>query len=155
MSEQTEIKLKQDIVDLSKLIAGEIKINKDGIVEVPEDLFEKTLPENISLNQVRDVQRHCGNVLAASLHALSEPAIDAFKKDKKLESVSMSYKVGDDVQSHVIERSRMTGAPGGEKTARFGYSVSKHDVRASGSNRGELKKVRQLISNMASEAALG
>lgn len=154
-SNQKEIKLKAEVSAMSAIIAKGLTISKDGIASLAEDTVEQCLPEGMTLKDVKKVNDFRDTLVAASAHALAEPAVKAMAKDKKLESVSMVFKVASDSIGHTIERVRLTGAPGGEKTPKAGYTVTKYEVNGAGKNRGELKKVHTIISNLAAEAALG
>jgi len=155
MSDSKDIKFKGTTTAISEVLAKGLTIGKDGIAVLSEDAIEAALPEGVTLESIKVHHDLRDALIAGSLHALGDPAINALKKDKKLDSVSLSFKVANDTVSHVVERSRLTGMPGGEKKEQFGFATSKYEVQGSSKNRGELKKVHTLIKSLAAEAALG
>jgi len=151
--------VKQAVQDL----AAKIKPMFTLAVLPAADLYEKSLPEGITTDQIKAIQQHNTALVAATGLAVGELAIDAFKADKDLTRVSTEFAaVGDKISTAVI-RSREYPAGGipkeGEvrdpnaKIVKYGVIEAAYEVASNG-NKGELKKVRTHIGALAL-AALG
>ncbi len=155
MSDVKEIKHKANILAISAILAKGLTIGKDGAAVLSEEAISQTLPEGLTEETVKAVFNYRDDLFVGSLHALSDPAVKALAKDKKLEAVTLEFKLANDTLSHGIERERLTGMPGGEKKPTYGYTTSKYEVQGANKGRGELKKVHTHIKNLAADAALG
>lgn len=147
--------IKQDTKDLAEKVKQGLSINKEGAVTVQEGLYEKTLPDGLTIGQVKAVHDHHSNMVAASALAVGELALPIMKKNSSLERVEATIPiVGRDTMTVVTQRSKEGRNPtNGETTMTWGRTTVGVDFHASG-NRGELKKVRNHLAD-AFEAALG
>lgn len=155
--------VKQAVQDLAAKIKPMLTLADNGVVLAQADLYEKSLPEGITADQIKAIQQHNTVLVAASALAVGEIAVDAFKADKELQRVTSEFSaVGDKISTAVI-RSREYPAGGipkeGEvrdpnaKIVKFGVIEAAYEVSSNG-NKGDLKKVRTHISALAL-AALG
>lgn len=155
--------VKQAVQDLAAKIKPMFTLADNGVVLPAADLYEKSLPEGITTDQIKAIQQHNTALVAATGLAVGELAIDAFKADKDLTRVSTEFAaVGDKISTAVI-RSREYPAGGipkeGEvrdpnaKIVKYGVIEAAYEVASNG-NKGELKKVRTHIGALAL-AALG
>ena len=150
----TELKTKpakiEDLTDLISRIQKSMEINKEGVVTVPADIYEQTLPESITPELVKHIQTHNADFMAASTAALGEIARVAMRKDKALERCSAAFKIGKDSFETTIQRSAEvkagTGADSGTKTV-YGFVTAKYKCNAGSTKRGSLKAVRAKIQD--------
>lgn len=154
----SSVEPKQSTRDLADVLKKSMTLNDQGIVEIPADTYEQTLEgTGITIDNVKAVQKHNANVFAASALAVGEVGIAAMKKDKKLDQISIEIPVVKDAISHVFQRSKevMAGLPkAGEETpmqTSWGVMRSTFTSDVTGS-KGEAKKVRKYISQLAEEA---
>lgn len=153
--------VKQAVQDLAAKIKPMFTLADNGVVLAEEGLYEKSLPEGITADQIKAIQQHNTALVAASAMAVGELAIDAFKADKDLQRVTAEIPaVGDKISTAVI-RSREYPAGGipkeGEvrdpnaKITKYGVIEASYEVASNG-NKGELKKVRAHIGALAAAA---
>lgn len=150
--------IKPSTKEMSNLIAKEMKLGANGIIEISADTFIKSLEgTGITEANVKAIQKHNAEFFAASMDAAGSIAIPAMKKDKKLDQVSVEIPVLKDSISHVIMRSKevMSGMPkeGGERETKttYGYVSSRFVTDVTGA-KGEAKKARKAIAEQAALA---
>lgn len=153
--------VKQAVQDLAAKIKPMFTLADNGVVLAEEGLYEKTLPEGITLEQLKAVQQHNTALVAATALAVGEIAVDAFKADKELTRVSTEFPVANDKIGANVLRSREYPAGGipkeGEvrdpsaKITKYGVIEASYETASNG-NKGELKKVRTQIGALAAAA---
>jgi hypothetical protein len=144
--------IKESILALAEKLKADMVLSEDGVVTVSEDTFEKTLPEGLDMKTVKAVQDHTANLVSATGYALGQVGIGAFKKDKRLEQVSVEFAAGKDSIGGVFQRSKEVRNPtDGSSATKYGILSMKMTVNAH-ANKGSLKKVRTALSNMALDA---
>ena len=130
-----------------------IKVNKEGVVEAPEDLYESTLENaGLDMSTVNKVQKHNTEVVSALTLAVGEVGLEALKKHDKLDQITGEFKAGRDEIGIVMSRTREVNdmKNPGEKITQYGPTVIKYTVKGT-SNSGELKKVRQHLMAQAKQ----
>lgn len=148
--------INQDVKDLSSKIQEMMKVDhKTGVSEVQEDIWEKTLPDSLSKDQIKAVKDHEANFIAAGADAIGHLAIAAMKKNHELQDVSATIGMhGHDKASYNVSREKVYHNPQ-DKDAE---PIVKHAVvgvnfrNMAGRNAGELKKVLAAISTEAEKA---
>lgn len=154
----SEVQIPQEIRSLADKLKAEFKLSSAGVVEVPADLYESTLAEaDLDLKTVKKVQDHNSNMVSATGLALGEIGMEAMKKDKKLDQVSVSFKAGKDTHSAVFQRSKEVpvNAPGEPRKTALKYGMLRSSVTVHGAgNKGSLKRVRTHL-NAQAEKILG
>lgn len=141
----------QNIRDLATKIKGDMKVGEAGIVEIPKDIFEKTLDETLSMDMVKKVQSHQANVVAATGLALGEVGLEAFKGNKTLNQVSVEYPVGKDSIGGTFSRSKQVPDGNGGQQTKFGALGMSYKVAGASGSKGSLKKVRAHLSDIAKD----
>lgn len=150
----SEVKFKEATNQLAAEVKKDMTVNKEGIIEVPEDFYERHLPDDLTMETVQRMQDHNARLISSVGLAVGELGIEAMKKDKKLDQVSVECRAGNDTLGSFFQRSRQVpDGSGGMKTA-FGSLSSKYTVSGA-TNRGELKKVRTHLAGLAKEALGG
>ena len=144
-----------EVKDLSSKIQDMIKVDhKSGTVEVQEDIWEKTLPESLSKDQIKAVKEHESNFIAAGADAVGTMATAAMKKNSDLQEVSATIGMhGHDKVSYNVTREKSYHNPQNpdqEITKRGVVGVNFRNM--AGRNAGELKKVITAISEHADKA---
>jgi hypothetical protein len=82
---------------------------KTGTIDVSDDYYEATLPEGLTLEQVKKLQKHNQEVLSGTVLAAGELARDHFRENGESKELSLSYKVGYMEQDLFFNRSPEKG----------------------------------------------
>lgn len=146
---------KADTLALATQARKRIKINKDGVADVPAELYEELLniaDPSIDVATAKKVQAAHSNIVAGFTLAVGENGLDAMKKHPKIEQITAELKAGRDEIEVVLNRSREVNdmKNPGEKLTQHGATTVKYTVRGT-ANSGELKKVRQHILAQGAE----
>ncbi|QVD49088.1 hypothetical protein LUCX_18 [Xanthomonas phage vB_XciM_LucasX] len=147
----TEVKISDAVRTLADLVSTQITIDKDGVATVPADFYESTLPENLTIQQVKAVQKHRGEVVSAVALALGEKALPIMKKNTGLDKATVGFKVGNDKSEVAVHRSREFGDGKGGKVTKYGYTTIEYTASGA-TNAGDFKKVRQHTSDEFAKA---
>ena len=141
----------QDIRDL----AGKLKVTIDatsGLATLNDDAYEANLPEGITGDTIKAVHKHNTNFITAMGLAVGEAAIPVMKKHADLTTVEAETKdQAGNVFGITFHRSKLTGAPGGEKTEKFGVLGAQIELRAA-RRTGQLGIVKNLLGDAATKA---
>jgi hypothetical protein len=150
----TEVKVKQEVLDMAAKIEALMKSDKAGIIsEANNDVFEKTLPEDLDLATVNRVHDHETTFIAGAVHYVGQTAIGMMAEDKDLKSVTSGIKMAGRNSLNVqIDRTKeytnhLSG--NGEKTVKYGAATIAYDVRGSKKSGGQLKAVTQSLAELA------
>lgn len=142
-------KINEAVQNLSQKLKEDYKLGDSGVVEVPVDIFEKTLEgTDLTMEIIEQYHNHRDNVLAASGLALGEVGIDAFKANKDLAQVSVEIPVGKDTIGSTFAQSKQVPDGQGGQQTKYGVLSSRYQANGA-ANKGELKKVRTHLSEMA------
>lgn len=154
MSEEKKPAIATEVLDLSKKLITELKV-KDGVTEVADGLYVKTLPEGLDEKTVKAVSKHNSNFIAASAHAVGHLAIEAMSKDKKLDTVSAHIPtIGYDYVDLAVSRSKSYVNPQDKDNpiVKQGAIDVKYHVQGGVAKAGQLKHVRAALAEEASKA---
>lgn len=142
-------KVPAHIVELAKKIKGEISFDADGVGSLPDDLFEKSLPEGISLELVKTVQAATLDFADAVALGLGEASNSHFKDHAGIDRTSVSVAMGHDKVTGVYDRKVMVRAPGSnEEKPKYGAVSLKLDSGI-GAKRGAYKKIQEHLVSQA------
>ncbi len=144
----------ENILALADTIKKDLKIGEGGVAELPKDIYERTLPENITMADVKRVADHNTAFVAGLGLALGEAGQAAFKKDKKLAQVTVDVTAGKDKVGATFQREKQVADGKGGQQVKHGVLSAKWSFSGAG-NRGAFKKVREHLSNAAAAAAAG
>jgi hypothetical protein len=153
----TKATFKPATQELADKIAKHIKIDaKTGIADAEhlKTVFVDNLPEGLTKEHVEALDTFIPQFAAASYLALGEASVPVFKKHKNLDApVTIEIPtVGKSKFVGVFERSSMVRAPGQEPVAKFGTGSMKLDFYGMSATRGEFKKVRDHLTDLATSA---
>ena len=149
----------QEIKDLAKTLESEMTLADGGaFVFKNKDTYEKTLPDGLEMDTVNRLYTHNECLTAALTLATGHLGAEALKKDKKLDAVTSELKIGRHADISVgylrTQEQRIPNfqdkskAP--EVVTRYGVTTTRVRTFAQ-KNRGELKKVRTLLSEEAAK----
>jgi len=111
--------------------------DKTGQVEPSEDFYESTLSDTgLTLDQVKKLQKHNAQLLAASTLAAGELAAEHFKEHPETKEMSFEYNAGHDVHQAYFSTT--------ENTAGVRNVVEVHGAQ----DKGELKKVHKDLKSL-------
>ncbi len=148
--------IKPAVLDMSKQIKVEIALDKaTGVATVPADLYERLLPDGLTVGAIKIQQEHNSVFAAATLHALGQVAVPALHKNKDIDSVDLSVPtVGKDTFNASVQRSRQVPnrTPDGVSgtTTKFGSSSIEFNMYGTKS-RGQIAKVKDALSAEATK----
>ena len=140
---------------LSDLILAETKMdNTTGAGSSSDNVYEKTLPQDVTMDMVTKVTEHNTVFIAAATKVAGQLAIDAMKANKDLQRATVPFNMG--VRDQLtVSVDRQATFPNPQKPeepiVKYGSTSVKYDVRPA-HNVGTLKTVRQEISKLATEA---
>ncbi len=140
---------------LSELILAETKMDKaTGVGTSSDNIYEKTLPEDVTMEMVTKVTDHNTTFIAAATKVAGQLAIEAMKENKDLNRATIPFQMGvkDQVTISVDRQATFANPQKPEEPiVKYGATSVKYDVRSS-HNVGTLKTVRAEISKLAAEA---
>lgn len=91
-------------------LMSKLKANLEtGTIDVPEDYYESTLPEGLTVDQLKKLQKHHQSLLAGTVYAAGGLARDTFKENEDLGELSLSWKEGHMVQDVFYTREPAKG----------------------------------------------
>jgi hypothetical protein len=148
--------VKPHIQEMAKTLKKGMKVGDGGAITSEPDLYEKTLPEDLPMDTVKRVYGHTEDVVAAMTLATGQLGEEALKKNKKLDSVSSEMKIGkhgDISVGYLRSETRTTRNPSDQSqppkdVTKYGVTIPRVRTYAQ-KNRGELKKVRTMLSEKA------
>jgi hypothetical protein len=79
----------------SASIRKDLKVNEKGKTELPDDLYEKHLPEGITMETVNRIHAHNCKFFPAVLEAFGDASESALKKNRDLDRTSMQINAGE------------------------------------------------------------
>ena len=77
-----------------------------GKVQIPQEAFEKSLPEGIDINTVKTVQHHVTNWTRGLEVAIGEVSIDYMAQNPGTDTIYAKTKLGSDTYSAAVDRTR-------------------------------------------------
>ena len=149
--------MSKDISQSTLDLAGKIKTsitmdNKTGLGAAAGDIFEKTLPEDLTMATVKTVRDHETTFIAASVVAAGDLALDALAGNKELEQAVVSIPMGGRNAVDVTTvRSKTFQSPATGTFDKIGHTSVKHTNVASRHQSGELKLALASIADQALE----
>lgn len=149
LSEET-----QKIVEATKknaTVSGNV-INLD-----PEhSLHKEMLPDGLTAEMVRNSQRYIQKLVAGSVAAAGDIALEMFKEDKDLSQVTVEpVRLFNDSVFFTIKRETIKHNPKtGERIVKHGFVDSTYRARATRSS-GEMGKVKQKLHSLYEEVLGG
>lgn len=142
-----------EIKELSAKMQSMMKVdNKTGQTDVQEDIWEKTLPDNLSKEQIKQVKEHETNFIAAGADAIGHLAIAAMNKNSSLEEVQATVGMSgrDHVGYSVAREKTFTNPQDKDADPIVRHAVIGVNFRnMSGRNAGDLKKVIKAVQEQA------
>lgn len=151
MSTSEKPEIKAEVLELAEKLRKDITVAKNGEGAVPEGFYEKLLPEGVSMDQLKSIQAHNTNLIAAAGLVFGEKSIEVLKSHKDLEQTSLTIPtVGKDNLGFNFTRTRQVPGDGGTVT-KYGSLSVKAETYGTGS-RGQLLKVKQQLSEAATSA---
>lgn len=146
MSDKNEIVISDAVKAIAAAAKKQMTIGEGGVVEVPKDFYESLLPEGVTVATVKAVQAADRNILAGTALALGEIGLAGFKKDKKLESVTLSAKAVNNKFNLKCDRTRTSRNPAdGSEIVKHAVISASVQVAGTGSG-GEFGRVKQFVA---------
>lgn len=153
--------IKQEIHNMAAVIIADAKVGEvaeggTAVVTTGKDLYERLLPEGLTLDIVQTVHDHHLQLAAAGTLAAGEIGLAAMKKDKKLNRVDLEIPAtGKDSFGFQFDRSRQVpdrspGNTGGTRE-KFGMGTTSFNMYGV-QPKGQVDKVKKYLSQSAAEA---
>lgn len=139
------------------ILKAKMTLGDNGVVTVADGAFEDTLEgTGLTIADFKKVQDHRDTFIAAQGLALGEIGVEAFKKNKKLDQITVEQKVHKDVVSSNFKREKdyPNAQEPGTTIKKFGVLSSKVQANGAG-NKGQLKLVRQHLNEEARKVLAG
>lgn len=155
MSEAEKKGVNPEVLNLSKQIVTELKVKADGVTDVADGIYVKTLPEGLDEKIVRSVSKHNSNFVAATAHAVGHLALEAMSKDKKLNTVTAHVPtIGHDYVDVAVHREKSFVNPQDKDNpiVKQGAVDLKYHVQGGVAKAGQLKHVRAALAEEAAKA---
>lgn len=143
--------------DKVRSIAEIIKSNSEvdeeqGLINVANGAYEETLPEDLTMDQVKKVYRHTEDVVAGLALANGELGENIVQNNTNVNTVSAEMKIPRHVEMHAQYNKKTTGPKSvQDRTPVDRYGTTQVRVKTLGQqpNRGEFKKVRSHLQERA------
>lgn len=148
------LKVSENVLKLADAIKADLKIGATGVAEdLGKDFFERNLPENISMADVKRVDAFRSDLISAAALALGEVSVPFFSKNKDVGQVSLQFGSNKDKATVLVDRerrypNRMGGKDAPDIVYNCNPTVSYRMAAASAT--GDYKRVRD---HLRSEAA--
>lgn len=146
--------VKQHILDLSTKMNEFVGAVENSTVKTSDDMYEKLLPEGVTMKEVKTISDYNTDFIAAATHNISQRAIEAMSKDKAITDVSGSVKMGvNDALNVGIDRQKTytNHLQGGAETVKYGVVTASYETRGGKGSGGQLKAVRAHINAVAAD----
>lgn len=144
---------KEQIQNIAGMLKEKITI-ADGKATIAEGTYVGCLPEGLDEKILKQVQDHNSVFYPAVTQAFGEVAIEAMKKDKKLDQVTLEVPlIGNDHFDVTMSRSKTFPNPaGGDPIQKWGVIGAQLVTQSARANRGDMNAVRDSLATMALEA---
>ena len=122
-----------------------------GNVVLEEGALEKILPEGQSVDGLIKAQNTLTDLVTAAKDAVGALGVDCLKNHKEITTIKLpALKLGKDVLSVTLDRTRIVSSPTGESTERSNWLSHKYESH-SGKNGAQSKRVRDHYSKQIVE----
>jgi len=150
-AESTKDPIKPEVRELAAKLTLTID-PKTGLATAQEGAYDENLPEGLTPKHVKDLSNHNAMFVAAMALAQGEKVLPMVVKNDKLEKSELVIEdSAGNKFSTVYERSKLTGAPGAEKTEKFGQVSASIELKAA-RKIGQYGAVRTHLAELATAA---
>lgn len=149
MSEQAQqVQLPEAVRTIADTLKPQLTV-EGGKVQIPQEAFEKSLPEGISLQTVKTVQNHVQNYSRGLDVAIGETAIDYMVQNADVDTIYAKTKLGTDVYSAAVDRTRNlpAGVGAGRKDV-FGHITSGLQAAGGSTKKAVVSHLQMMGANM-------
>lgn len=146
--------IKENVESTAKLMA-EGMTSEGSKINFVDGIYEKTLPEGLTMDLAEKFVEHRSTFVAAGGLAAGRFAFEMMKKDTGLEQVTAELPMaGKDMVEYLIERQTQSQNPQNreEKVTSYGVLTTKVTTAGVSSNSGQLGAVRKELKKVAAEA---
>ena len=141
--------LSQETLDLAEQIKAGIEIDSaTGTATKVDNVYEASLPEGVTIDQVNAIGKHRTRFTAASAKAVGELAQAAMVANNKLESVEVAIPMGkyDTLNLKSSREKEIRNVATGETSVSYGHLSTPVIKSRSVNNSGELAMIRKALS---------
>jgi hypothetical protein len=130
-------------------LKSSIEHKGNGLLETKSNVYKETLPEGITDETIKTINKHNMDFVRASHAAVGEVAIDVFRQDKEIQSVHTKFDfMGDNTLSLNVAREKTFNNPStGEKIDRPGYMSS--EVKTKGLKGTSVQRIKDIVAEAA------
>lgn len=146
MSENTNAEKAFDgeVIKLSNQMREAMGDGEHGKLEVPKDLFENAMADQgVSADEIKKYQQAQANVVAGFADATAERGMALLKKDKSLDRVEATGKLGKDQITTTYHRKKDLPDGNGGMKPKYGVLGAQYKTNGQQGSKGQLKKVRE------------
>ena len=153
------VEISSNVKKIAEAIKKDITIGEDNIAVLknPEEHFENTLSDGVSVNEVKKSLSAIGEFSAGLLMALGEKSLDHVKDKKDVSTVTMSTNFCDK-NNITIKIDKEKNYPNPSSTGdddkqihKYGVVGVKVNLEGVKSKKGEISKVSHHLENLYSE----
>ncbi len=149
----SELNLSAEINELAKTLKERFVIDDEGLISPEKGLYEDLLPTGLTMANVKALQAHNTNLVAATAHAVADLGQNFLKKHGKIERVRLDkFHAGKDIIRADYQRSTTVSSPNGTKTEKFGWITAKYTAASAGSNSGAYGRIRAHFAEAGAKA---
>ncbi len=140
----------------SQLVIAEVArkaVKIDGTkVGFESDLYEKTLPEDITPELVKKVQKFNSDFAVATRAVAGESSISVMAEHKDVKQVTAKIKAFNDTFVHAHNRNKVVRNPStGEERTVYGNGITKVNVGGTKNSASQMRSVVTSLGNLASQ----
>jgi hypothetical protein len=149
--DSTLSKVPKIVIELAGKYREQMKITPTGVIEAAPDIYEKNLPEGVTMDMVKKIQDHDRHAVAATRLATGEIAIPFLEENPKIDQVSVEFDGGKNHFGETFHRKHEVADGKGGVDITYGHSVSYFEASAD-SSKTALKAVSVHLNKMAAKA---
>lgn len=149
MADQAQqIQLPESIRTIADVIKPQLAV-EGGKVQIPQEAFEQSLPEGMSIQTVKAVQTHVQNYSRGLDVAIGEVAIQHMAQNPEVDTIYAKTKLGTDTYSAAVDRSRNlpAGVGAGRKDV-WGHMTSGLQSAGGSNKKAVVGFLQQMGANM-------
>lgn len=139
-----ELNLSTEVSALSQKLEKALKVEKDGTITPDKDLYKTLLPEGLTMDSVKAVQKHNSDLTSATAMAVGNLASDFLKKHKDIDEVTLDkFAFGRDFVRGSYKRAAEVSGIGGSSKTRHGWMTFKYSAASAGVSGAAFKRIRE------------
>jgi hypothetical protein len=151
-----DLNLHKDVAELSAKLQKHLTINADGTITPDKDLYHLCLPDDLSVEEIKKVQKFGSNMLTATAHAVGALASDFLKKHKNVTEVHLEkLHIEKDTIRTNYKRETQVSPPGGAPVTKYGWITAKLTTSSATTASAGFGRIRQHYAELGAAEFAG